>query len=183
MLRVLATRFRNALAFDRRIPPPTLGFELAGGNFSGFFGNNEIEENYEDDDKVEADDELDDSRLFMAVPKRRVTRRRKRIKFAQKHLTPLKGFVTCPGCGQQHPHYYQLCPFCKPFNNYIRTKDVPARSIDRLKRDIEVKLLNELVEKEKAKEARVAEAAKKHQDNLVKQTADRAQDVDKDEKR
>jgi ribosomal protein L32 len=187
MLRTIAARLRDVLAFDRRLPPPTLGFQLVGGGHGGLFGQDggdqDMDEDVYDVEQVDGQEENDDSRLFMAVPKRRVTRRRKRIKFAQKHLTPLKGFVTCPECSQQHPHYYQLCPFCKPFNNYIRAKDVPARGIDRLKRNIEVKLLDELVEKEKTKLQRVADAVKKHQENMAKQTAERAEDLDKGEKR
>ena len=168
MLRILTARLRDVLTIERRLPPPSLSFQLAGGH-GGVFGqdeeNQEIEEYDEREDGVDV--ESDDARLLMAVPKRRVTRRRKRIKFAQKHLTPLKGFVTCPECNQQHPHYYQLCPFCKPFNNYIRAKDVPAQKIDRIKREIEAKLLNEILQKRETKAQEEAERAKKHEEYLA----------------
>ena len=154
MLRSLAVRLRDVLS--TRFPPPTaFEFQLVAGA-----GQHHLCDNEEEDDRpLPGIDDEEDSHILMAGPKRRVTSRRKRIKYFQKHLTPLQGFIHCPDCGQQHPHYYQLCPFCKPFNGYIRSKDVPARPIDRLRRTLEQKLLRDMVKAEKRRQERKDEPA------------------------
>ena len=95
-----------------------------------------------DEQKDEEEDFF--SPFLFAVPKRRVSHRRKRIKYFQKHLQPLEGFKACSECGMKHPSHYQLCPFCKPYNNFIRAKDVPKKLSDRIAREYEVKKLAEL---------------------------------------
>jgi ribosomal protein L32 len=39
-------------------------------------------------------------------------------------LAKIESFTVCKGCGQKNlPHI--LCPFCFPFNRYLRSKEVP----------------------------------------------------------
>ncbi|KAH9251097.1 ribosomal protein L32 [Batrachochytrium salamandrivorans] len=94
---------------------------------------------YEDEmEEEEGNRELEDA-MLNAVPKRRISHRRKRIKFFPKHLKPIQTFTACKNCGEKHPQHYQLCPFCQPFNNFLRTKDHPAKEEDRLRREYELK--------------------------------------------
>ena len=172
LLRSIATRLRESLLNKWRVPPPSLGFEYAGFG-QGIERAEDHELDCAEDDDVTREDQ---GILFMAVPKRRVTRRRKRIKFFQKHLEPLEGFVTCPECQKQHPHHYQLCPFCKPFNNYIKTKDVPTQAIQRIKRRIENSILDNMW---KEREQQVLQAREQRKQQQAQAAANKHQEADK----
>lgn len=152
MIRLLATRLRDVLeAASRKFPPPTrFGFQLAAAPLTSGLDTWRWQRNISVQDGEEYDED-DDSHIVMAVPKRRVSRRRKRIKYFQQHLDPIEGFVTCKSCGKQHPHNIQLCPFCTSFNPFLRNKDVPASHVDRIKREVELRILDKILEKRDAK--------------------------------
>lgn len=113
----------------------------------------------EEVDEETPEDVVGECSILMAVPKRRVSHRRKRIKFNQKHLKPIESFVACKKCGEMHPQYYQVCPFCQPFNNFIKNKDTPVREYDRVKRVVEAKILDDLLAKQQEKKAQKAAKA------------------------
>ena len=158
MLQAIAIRIRDGFirtstsSWFQQQPPmlPPLAFAFANNHAPHFMMDVENEEEFEEE--IESS-----SILMMAVPKRRVSHRRKRIKFAQKHLKPVQSFTTCPNCKEVHPQYYQLCPFCQPFNNFIKTKDAPVREYDRVTRIVENKILAKLEEEQKVKEAAKAQ--------------------------
>jgi len=151
MLQAIALRLRTSLgvALSRAFPRPpmaTPAFALAGLNG---LQNWPLNERVEDE---EVQEEEDFSILKMAVPKRRVSHRRKRIKYDQKHLEPIQSLVSCKSCGQKHPQYYQLCPFCQPFNNFIKTKDVPAREVNRVHMKMAERLFEEKLKQKKTQD-------------------------------
>jgi hypothetical protein len=140
-LRVFAfEQYERILSLSfQRFPPPTILFNTI--SLPNFRQN---ENDLDDDDDDLEEEEGNNNILLMAVPKRRVSHRRKRIKFFPKHLKPIESFQTCPKCLQKSPCYYQLCPFCSPFNNFIKNKDAPMKEIDRVKRIIENKILEKM---------------------------------------
>eukprot|EP00924_Labyrinthula_sp_SR-Ha-C_P009353 maker-scaffold_2-snap-gene-21.60-mRNA-1 protein AED:0.00 eAED:0.00 QI:52/1/1/1/1/1/2/15/119 len=62
------------------------------------------------------------SGLLFAVPKRRTTRSRKRMRHASKWLKRKHNLVTCTACGNKH-EVHHLCLFCFPFNKWVTGKD------------------------------------------------------------
>lgn len=135
MFRSIVARLVGS-AFPRFGGPPSPPFAMAYAGFPSLDHHH-----YHEDDEAEEEEgnsQLEDA-MLNAVPKRRISHRRKRIKFFPKHLKPIQTFTACKNCGEKHPQHYQLCPFCQPFNNFLRTKDHPAKEEDRLRREYELK--------------------------------------------
>ncbi len=69
---------------------------------------------------------IDDSIWLFAVPKRRVTRAKKRIRKTHKYIKKKTNITTCPKCGNAKLMHH-LCPFCFPFNAWVRSKGETMR--------------------------------------------------------